>query len=700
MTASVAHHARCDAAKRSAGQRDQHEGHQVLITAPFGRDAQNVAQLLREDGHEAVICRDLGALASRIGIHTGAVLLTQEAVGEDVSVLKPALERQPSWSDVPFVLLIAASAGRSGRAEAARLKFLELATNSVVLERPIGKASLLSTVDSALRLRKKQFDMRDRLLDLRDSDARFKAIANSIDPMVWTSLPDGRHDYYNQRWYDYTGVASGSTEGEGWGGVFHPEDQPRALQRWRHSLATGEPYEVEYRLRHRSGEYRWVLGRAQAQRDDSGRIVRWFGTCTEIQELVSAREVLARSHEQLEAMVADRTTALETEMTSRAQAEAALRQSQKMEAVGQLTGGIAHDFNNMLAGITAGLELIRRRIDAGRLEGIERFIEASVSSAQRAAGLTGRLLAFSRRQSLDAQPLDVNALIHSLEDLLRRSLTESIALRIVTGESVRVAVADANQLESALLNLTINARDAMPTGGQLTIETSNVELDEAYVAAKPEVKAGRYVTIAVSDTGTGMSAQELEKVFEPFYTTKPIGQGTGLGLSMVYGFARQSGGQVRIHSQPGEGTSVKIFLPAGDSSKLEPNVGPTPVREGKGQTILLIEDDPSVRMMVRELLNELQYEVHEAQDADSALPLITSTRAIDLILSDVGLPGMNGRQLAEIARNHRPDLPILFLTGYAENAAQRAEFLGKDMAMITKPFQLEVLAAKIDEMLG
>ena len=700
MTASVADHARRDAAARSADQRDLHEGHQVLVAAPFGRDAQTMAGLLRAAGYEAVICADARAAADQIGTHTGAVLLTQEAVAQDMSGLKQALSRQPAWSDVPFVLLIAAASARSGRAEASRVEFVGLAANSVVLERPIGKASLLSAVGSALRLREKQFEMRDRVQDLRDSDARFKAIANSIDPMVWTTLPDGNHDYFNQRWYDYTGVAAGSTDGAGWSDMFHPDDQPRAWERWRHSLATGESYEVEYRLRHHSGEYRWVLGRAQPQRDDEGRIVRWFGTCTEIQELVAAREVLARSREELGQMVAERTAALEAEMGNRARLEGELRQSQKMEAVGQLTGGIAHDFNNMLAGVLAGLELIKRRIDTGQLEGIERFMEASVSSARRAAALTARLLAFSRKQSLDARPLDVNALTASLADLLHRTVTESIRLRIVPDASISHVVADANQLESALLNLVINARDAMPDGGELTIETSMVTLDEAYVAAKPEIKPGHYVMIAVSDTGVGMSQAVLEKVFEPFYTTKPIGQGTGLGLSMVYGFARQSGGQVRIHSQPGVGTAVKIYLPATDATETAAAPDATVVHEGTGQSVLLIEDDPSVRMMVRELLCDLHYQVHEARDADTALPIITSSCTIDLMLSDVGLPGMNGRQLAEIARSHRPDLPILFLTGYAENAAHRADFLGKGMAMLSKPFSLEVLAAKIGEMIG
>lgn len=386
---------------------------------------------------------------------------------------------------------------------------------------------------------------------------------------------------------------------------------------------------------------------------------------------------------------------------SRTQAEEALRQSQKMEAVGQLTGGIAHDFNNMLTGVIGSLDIIRRRLETGKTADIARFMDAASASAQRAAALTARLLAFSRRQSLDARSLDVNGLVASLDDLLRRTLGEKVALSIVPGEGVRGVVADANQLENAIINLAINARDAMPEGGQLTIETAFVEIDEAYARAKPDVEPGDYVMIAVSDTGLGMSPEVLAKVFDPFFTTKPIGQGTGLGLSMVYGFARQSNGQARIHSRPGDGTSVKLYLPATDLEGVEATVDKAqPIEIGNGQTVLIVEDDRAVRQLIREVLMELSYTPLEAGDADEALPILSSNQPIDLLVSDVGLPGMNGRQLAEIARASRPELPILFVTGYAETAAIRGEFLGDRMEMITKPFALPALAAKISGMLS
>jgi CheY-like chemotaxis protein len=346
------------------------------------------------------------------------------------------------------------------------------------------------------------------------------------------------------------------------------------------------------------------------------------------------------------------------------------------------------------------MDIMKRRLAAGRYDDLDRFMDAASSSAQRAAALTARLLAFSRRQSLDARPVAINPLLASIEELVRRSIRENVALSIVEGDGVAGAVVDANQLENAILNLAINARDAMPDGGQLTIESRLVDLDAAYAVTHPDLASGRYVVVAVSDTGVGMPPELIEKAFDPFFTTKPIGQGTGLGLSMVYGFARQSGGQVRIHSEPGIGTTVSIYLRASDIDDAGEKVRQsTEILGGHGQTVLFVEDDPSVRVLVRDVLEELSYRAVEAEEPAAAIEVLASDRPIDLMISDVGLPGMNGRQLAEIARRHRPDLPILFVTGYAENAAIRADFLGTNMAMITKPFAMDTLAGKIRDML-
>jgi PAS domain S-box-containing protein len=382
-------------------------------------------------------------------------------------------------------------------------------------------------------------------------------------------------------------------------------------------------------------------------------------------------------------------------------AEDALRQSQKMEALGQLTGGIAHDFNNLLTGIIGSMDILKRRIAAGRYDDVERFMDAASTSANRAAALIHRLLAFARRQPLDPQPVDINLLIGGIEDLLRRSVGEQVRLKIALCGQAWLALTDANQLENALLNLVINARDAMPSGGKLTIETGNVTLARPDRRGPDEIEPGDYTVVGVTDTGTGMTRETLAKVFDPFFTTKPIGQGTGLGLSMIYGFAKQSGGNVRIESEVGRGTTVRLYLPRHSGGPVLPDA-PTSNEElpqGDGETVLLVEDDSSVRLLISEVLHELGYQSLEAADGQAALPVLASNVRLDLMITDVGLPGMNGRQLAEIARAHRPELKILFVTGYAERAMERGEFLAPGMEMVTKPFAQEALARKIGEMI-
>lgn len=421
-------------------------------------------------------------------------------------------------------------------------------------------------------------------------------------------------------------------------------------------------------------------------KDGSQRIISWMTSREEDRVYAYGRNVTVEKEQQ--AVLED--------------TEAQLRQAQKMEAVGQLTGGIAHDFNNMLTGVIGALSMIKRRIAAGRLDELDKFIDAATTSAQRAASLTHRLLAFSRRQSLDRQAVDVTELIGSMEDLFRRTLGEQVELLISAPPDTWKAVTDANQLESAILNLVINARDAMPDGGKLTIETANVVLSEGDLARGETLKPGSYVTLAVSDTGIGMSRETIEKAFDPFFTTKPIGQGTGLGLSMIYGFAQQSGGHVRIYSQLGLGTTIKLYLPGSlDEAAFQDataNVDVSPPR-GEGETVLVVEDDSSVRMLVADVLKELGYRVIEATDGSQALPIIEGRARIDLLISDVGLPGLNGRQLAEMAIAARPSLKVLFITGYAAMAASRADFLAPGMEMITKPFAIDDLAQKVREIL-
>jgi PAS domain S-box-containing protein len=397
----------------------------------------------------------------------------------------------------------------------------------------------------------------------------------------------------------------------------------------------------------------------------------------------------------LEARVEARTAELRA-------AEEALRQSQKMEAIGQLTGGIAHDFNNLLQGITGSLDLVQRRVGQGRLGDLDRFISGAIASANRAAALTHRLLAFSRRQPLDPRPVQVNPLVVSMEELLRRTLGERVELTLALADGLWLTRCDANQLESAILNLAINARDAMPSGGRLVIGTQNRHTGAPEAAAHADRPAGDHVDISVTDTGTGMDAETIARAFEPFFTTKPMGQGTGLGLSMIYGFARQSGGYAWIDSALGRGTTVHLCLPRfeGEAGTEETEGGTSEdATIETGETVLVVEDEPVVRNLVVEVLGDLGYRAIEAVDGPSGVEIVQSAQRIDLLITDVGLPGLNGRQVADAARALRPDLKVLFMTGYAENAALVFGALDTGMSVITKPFTMDALATRVREII-
>ena len=454
--------------------------------------------------------------------------------------------------------------------------------------------------------------------------------------------------------------------------LVHPDDADATAAAFARSAA-GRPSEFESRYRHKDGSFRWLSWVAGAEAD----LV-----------YASGRDVEAQKEQE---------AALQ-------QSEAALRQAQKMEAVGQLTGGIAHDFNNLLAGIIGSLDLMQSRIAQGRMDTVERYAKAAAHSAQRAAALTHRLLAFSRRQPLDPRPVQPNALVASMEDLLRRTIGPLHPLEVVMAGGVWTTLCDPHQLENAILNLAINARDAMPHGGTVVIEASNASLDDAYVAKQRDVKPGQYVCISVSDTGSGMTADVIGRAFEPFFTTKPMGQGTGLGLSMVYGFAKQSEGHLKLYSEVGRGTTVKVYLPRhnGDATAVEQavtgeSIMPTPA--GKGETVLVVEDEPVIRALIVDVLEELGYRTLEAGNGQAGLSLLQSRARIDLVVTDVGLPGLNGRQLVDQAREMRPNLKALFITGYAENATLANGFLDPGMEMITKPFTIAALTDKVSRMM-
>ncbi|ATR21045.1 Sensory transduction protein kinase [Roseomonas mucosa] len=526
-------------------------------------------------------------------------------------------------------------------------------------------------------------------LALRESEARLKELNATLEQRVeqrtrernrlWqlssdimaVMRPDTVIEAVNPAWTACLGWSEAELIGRRLPDLLQPEDAGAMVGDFARIQASGRLLPGNSRCRHRDGGHRWISWSATA-RDD---VVVFVG-----------RDVTAE-REQAEALKL---------------AEEQLRQAQKMEAVGQLTGGLAHDFNNLLTGIIGSLELMNSRVAKGRAGEVGRYTGAALDAARRAAALTHRLLAFSRRQTLDPRPTDVNRLVTGMEELIRRTMGPDITIVVVPAPALWTTLVDPPQLENALLNLCINARDAMPEGGTLRIATENATLGNE-AARELSLPPGRYIRLNVSDDGTGMPPEVVAKAFDPFFTTKPLGMGTGLGLSMIYGFARQSGGQVSIRSEPGRGTSVRLFLPRHASSAEAPEPRPPLAmpRGGAGEVVLVVDDEPSVRMLVAELLEEQGYEVLQAAEGTTGLDILQSTRRIDLLVTDVGLPGgMNGRQMADAARIARPDLKVLFITGYAEAAVVGEGNLAPGMHIMTKPFDIAALTARIRDLLA
>ncbi|WP_293396201.1 PAS domain S-box protein [Phenylobacterium sp. RIFCSPHIGHO2_01_FULL_69_31] len=654
----------------------------------------------------------------------------------------------------------------------------------------------------------------------RESEARFRNMADHAPVMMWVTDADGACVYLNRSWYEFTGQTEAEALGLGWLKAVHPDDEAESGRIFLEANARREPFRLEYRLRRADGSYRlaidaaaprfdsdgaflgyigsvidiedrreheqalreteerlrlateaaevgfwdvdvvndvliwppivkamfgispdapvsmqdfyeglhpddrestaaafaaacdpleralydveyrtvgredgqvrWVAAKGRGIFDAQGRCVRVIGAAIDITARKKADAELRELNENLERRVAE-------EVAEREQVSEALRQAQKMETVGQLTGGIGHDFNNMLAVVMGSLDLLKRRLPPTDARAV-RYLDAAVEGAQRAATLTQRLLAFSRQQPLRPEPLDTNKLVGGMSEFLHHSLGGSVRLETVLAAGVWRIEADRNQLESAILNLAVNARDAMPERGRLTIETQNCHLDERYVAQHIGVPPGQYVMIAVTDTGVGMSAETAAKAFDPFFTTKSVGKGTGLGLSQVYGFVKQSGGHVKIYSEVGQGTTVKIYLPRSMASGTEVESGPPDTAALQGderELILVVEDEPAVRQFSVDALIELGYRVLSADGAEQALRLIDSNPEITLLFTDVVMPEVNGRKLADEALRRRPELKVLFTTGYTRNAVVHNGVLDPGVELIGKPFTVDQLAAKV-----
>ena len=525
----------------------------------------------------------------------------------------------------------------------------------------------------------------------REKDAEFRVLADAMPNHVWTSLPDGSLDWFNEQTYNYSKAKLGELDGQGWAQLVHPDDLPAAAKRWAAALGAGKSYQTEFRLRRHDGVFRWHVARAVPIFGASGEITRWVGTNTDIEEQKSTADALAQLNDNLELLVEERSTEL-----VRTQEE--LRQSQKMEALGNLTGGVAHDFNNLLQLISGNLELVAREV-AGN-EKMERRIRNAMTGVARGAKLASQLLSFGRRQPLEPKTVNLGRLVGGIDDLLRRALGEEIEIETVIAGGLWNAFVDLNNVENALINLAINARDAMDGKGKLTIEASNAFLDTEYVKRNSEATPGQYVLIAVSDTGSGISPEVLKKVFEPFFTTKPDGKGSGLGLSMVYGFVKQSHGHIKIYSEVGYGTTIKLYLPRSMQAEEIPILPEAASPTGDNESILVVEDDDEVRETAVATLRDLGYHVLEANNAQNALTIIENGARIDLLFTDVVMPGsLRSPELARLAKTRLPRLAVLFTSGYTQNAIVHGGKLDAGVELLSKPYTREALANRIRSIL-
>ncbi|KQU61974.1 hypothetical protein ASG67_02160 [Sphingomonas sp. Leaf339] len=641
----------------------------VLILAPRGRDAVIAAGLLKRNDIKADVCADQAALLTELQVGADVVMLTEEAlVMADPAALTAWVAAQPTWSDIPFVVL--ANGTRAPRTAPATQRLADLG-NVVLLERPLHAEAMLGAVRSALKARHRQYELRDAADTLeravvdrtRDLEAARDSLEIALDAAAMGSWDldlvtgEARRTLRHDEIFGYT------TALDRWDkDVFltHVDPAQRAVvdKAFEDALTSGS-LDVECAITTATGENRWIVAQGRVRYGGDGAPVRMTGVISDV--------------------------------TDRREANAQLAQAQKMDAIGQLTGGVAHDFNNLLTPIVGSLDLLRRRHkDDDRTQ---RMIGGALQAAERAATLTQRLLSFARRQALQPRAVDVGALIDGIVDLIRRSLGPSIAVNLEIPRHLPSARVDPNQLELALLNLAINARDAMPGGGKLVIGVSEVTVDDRNIVG---LKAGGYVRLIATDTGTGMDRATLTRATEPFFSTKGVGKGTGLGLSMIHGLAAQSGGTLRLSSEPGRGTAVELWLPATDEAAAGTGEhSAEPVAARRAATILLVDDEDLVRSATADMLRDIGYTVIETNSGTQALSAIRAGAEADMLVSDYLMPGMTGGQLINEVRASGIRLPALLVTGYAA----AGEDVPADVMRLAKPFRQVDLAAKVDELL-
>jgi PAS domain S-box-containing protein len=663
----------------------------ILILAPRGRDAPVIAETLAGLGHMTLICPDLNTLTEALQEKAGAAILTEEALAQQgASVLTDWLSAQPPWSDFPFIVLVTKQPGKRTQTDAARLQAIG---NIVLLERPINAETLISAARSAVRARRRQYLARDHLENRTKAEEQLRFALEAGYLGAWDMDLETRELTTSPTVRAHFGRAPDEpmTLADAVAAV-HPEDAARRRANLDLSVAEGGDYQVEYRVIWPDGSVHWLQVRGRLNAPAPGEPRRMSGVTLDVTARKAAEAALISMNETLELRIAESVRELKrsnarlvNEIGEREQAQAALVQAQKMDAIGQLTGGIAHDFNNLLTAIVGNVDMIERRSDDPR---IARMAANAREGVERATKLTAQLLAFSRSQQLNLQAVEVDALIGGMDDLLTRTLGHKVEVRTDLRAGAVRANADPNQLELAILNLAINARDAMAEGGVVTIASRLA--DDWQEGLQP----GRHVVISVSDTGHGIPADVLHKVFDPFFTTKSVGKGTGLGLSQVYGIATQSGGTVRVDSAVGVGTVIEIWLPLSDAAeRLRPSeipVNETPLSQG--ERVLVVDDDPGVRHFIVQCLKSLGYAVTEASSGKEGLDRLEADRP-DLLIVDFAMPGMNGALVAAQARLGAPDLAVLLVTGYAD--ARAIKDLLSSEAVLRKPFKVSDLAIAV-----
>jgi len=667
----------------------------TLILAPAGRDASIAAAMLREVNVASQVCRDVGHLSSLVGDDTCCVIVTEEVlVAADLKTLSEWIGAQPAWSDLPFIVLTR-RAGVADRAPEGRLA--RTLGNVTFIERPFHPTTFASVVGTAVRGRHRQYEARLRIEQLHEGEARLQTALTAGHLGSWDlDLSTGVLTASATCKAIFGHAAHAPFTYETLLSSIHPEDRDRMQAAVKASLETRCDYTIEYRNVWPDRTVHWVDIRARFLSGDAVKPDRLVGVSSDITARKTAEDGLRRLNESLEAKVAERTAELQKthqkvldEIRQREQTEELLRHIQKLEMVGQLSGGIAHDFNNLLMAIIANLELARKEVLADSR--MLRLIDGAFGGAQRGAALTQRLLAFARQQELKVEPVLMSSLIAGMSDLLERSIGSAIELVIEVGPASPPTMLDANQVELAILNLVVNARDAMPDGGTLTIS-----VDTAQSSGSKELRAGSYVRVTVSDTGTGMDAATLARATEPFFTTKEIGKGTGLGLSMIHGLAQQLNGSLRLESSPGCGTRASLWLPVSEVVVSIEKDMPALIERQDDEvqaraTILVVDDDPLIATSTAYLLEDLGHEVVEVGSGAAALEVLKNGKRVDLILTDYSMPRMTGLELAHAARALRPDLPVILATGYAE----LPEGADSNIPRIRKPYLQNQLVAEI-----